>query len=92
MNCGVGWLFLTALENMKKENNRQALKSSTERVPTWQHLERLSSPVAGGRSMRKSRPSRGGQREGTKVIFEEIMAEKFLNLMKDMDPHIQEAQ
>lgn len=42
--------------------------------------------------MLKNRPSRRGQKEGTKVTFEEMMAEKFLKLMKDANSHIQEAQ
>lgn len=88
MDCGVGWLFFTWRN--KITNSGQPVEPSTGRVPTWQHLKRLPSPAAGGKSMLKIRAIRGRLTKGTRVLLEELLAENFLKLMKDMNPHIQE--
>ena len=68
------------------------MKPSTKRLAHRAAPEKTLTPVSGGKSVLKNRPSRRGWKEGTKVIFREMMAEKFLKLMKDLNSHIQEAQ
>lgn len=55
MNCGVGWLFFTALENLKKENNRLG---ATNEIQHWKGAAPKKTLISG--SWRKVYPYPAG--------------------------------
>ena len=63
-----------------KKMNRESMRYGTTKSETWKVVNILIVKVAEG----------GGQ--GQKKMFDERKAERFLNLMKSMNPQIQESQ